>query len=179
MTMYINMIGTFDNVAWALQYEHNLIEGADENNQQRRQIGIYNKKFIEQLKIKDEKLYIELKVHESWYKNLTTFRDPAACRIPLYCPPITISNAKEREEYKDVDKKFSQINYKDNPEKYMELFEKIHKIGTFQPIFIVSSEKEKLVYDLRKITNDDYKNFLEVLDIFFMWIKNIKEAGTG
>lgn len=65
-------------------------------------------------------------MHEAWYENLKTFRDPATHRMPLSCPPITISNEKELEEYKN---------------------------------------------DLRKITNDDYKFFLEVMDIFFMWIK--------
>ena len=170
-SMYINMIATFDNVAWAFQYEYDLIDGANENNNLKRQIGIYNKEFIMKLKIKDKELYTNLKVYKDWYETLKTFRDPATHRMPLYCPPITISKEKDLDEHKKLNEKFSQMNYNDNPQQYMELLNEVHNIGTFQPIFIVSSEKEKSVYDLRKITNDDYKIFLAVMDIFLMWIE--------
>ncbi|MFH0708909.1 MAG: hypothetical protein V2A75_01765 [Pseudomonadota bacterium] len=177
-SMYINMIATFDNVAWALQHEHNLIEGANENNPQKREIGIYNTKFFEKLRIEDENLHINLKVYKAWYEKLKDFRDPVAHRIPLYCPPISITDAKEFEEYNNLNTKLSEVKYKDNPQQYMELVDKLHHIGSFQPVFIVLSENEILSYDLRKTTHADYKSFLEVMDMFFTWISK-RERGQA
>lgn len=85
-SIYINMFGALDNLAWALQHEFNLVEGVTENKN-RKKIGLFAQEWTKSLKQKDEKIIQDMDKFKDWYEKCTDFRDMAAHRMPLYCPP--------------------------------------------------------------------------------------------
>ena len=77
---YLNLLGAIDNLAWVLQHEFNLIEGATEANGKRNKIIIFGKDFIAKLNALDSDLVRDIDSYKKWFENVKEFE--RSCRPP-------------------------------------------------------------------------------------------------
>jgi len=156
---YLNLLGAIDNLAWVLQHEFNLIEGAAEANGKRNKIVIFGKDFIAKLHALDSDLVRKIESYKKWFENVKKFRDPAAHRIPLYCPPGIITD-KHIENYKQAAEKYAAQDYSIDSAAFMEAMREMAMVGEFKPIFVGFSEGgAHVVFPLKKTLIEDYDPF--------------------
>ena len=156
---YLNLLGAVDNLAWVLQHEFNLIEGATEANRKRNKITIFGKDFVAKLSALDSNLATELEPYKEWFEIVKEFRDPAAHRIPLYCPPGIVTD-KHAESYKQASEKFAAQDYSVDRTAYMEAMHEVSMVGEFKPVFVSFSERAgDNIFLLEKTLSEDYNPF--------------------
>lgn len=172
-SIYINMFGALDNLAWALQHEFNLIEGVTENRN-RKKIGLFAQEWTKALKQKDEKIVQDIDKFREWYEKCTDFRDSSAHRMPLYCPPA-IQFGEDSTENLMLQKKLDAMDVDD--ESYMETFLAVNMKGIYKSWFCVNFEEDTIFYSLDRVVFDDYKSFLELSDLIMEWIAKINKIG--
>jgi hypothetical protein len=100
------------------------------------------------------------------------FRDPAAHRMPLYCPPGVMLDDHQK-EYKKATENLSKQKYSDENDDYMNALREQSNIGSFFPIFIGSSEIEIKIYPIDKTLFEDYSPFWELSIIVLDGINRI------
>ncbi len=160
---YLNMLGALDNLAWIMQHEFSIIDGANESDKSRNCIGLFHKKFQDGLKrIDGETVDLLIKYHQ-WFSELKKFRDPAAHRMPLYCPPGLVTSQHQDQYNAAADKLLAQ-NYMKDPSSYMGAQYELSMVGIFQPVFITFSEFDDMLYPLLRTIESDYHPFWEVTD---------------
>ena len=162
-SFYINLIGGLDNLAWVLHYELNLVDGASEKSRKRQQISLFHKEFIKRLRKVDEKMANDILTYKPWFEEIKEFRDPAAHRIPLYCPPGVITD-EHQDELEMARTEFENQDYSRNPDEYMNALHKVHSVGEFKAMFIGFSESGDKIYPLQRTINADYDPFWELSD---------------
>jgi hypothetical protein len=162
---YLNMIGAIDNLAWALQHEFNLIDGANEDNKKKHQIGLFTKRFQDALKRSQPEIVSRLNEYKDWFLDLKKFRDPAAHRIPLYCVSGVIRD-EHKNEYIEAKKHLLNQDYLKNRDGYMDAQYALGQVGVYESIFVCYSESfDKVIYPLSRTVEQDYKPFWCVSDI--------------
>lgn len=164
-SFYLNVAGALDNLAWIIQHEFNIIDGADEKNRKRNKVILYHREFLEGLKKIDESTVGFILQYYDWYKELKEFRDPAAHRIPLLLPHgIIFDNHKQ-----DYDLAIKNLNEQRNSGdslSYTEALHNLSNIGVFQPVFISFNEVGvDNWYLLLRTIEHDYENFWSIADI--------------
>lgn len=156
---YLNLLGAIDNLAWVLQHEFNLIEGATEATSKRNNIIIFGKDFGAKLSILDSRLVTEIEAYKKWFEIVKEFRDPAAHRMPLYCPPGIISE-KHAEAYKQAREKLINQDYSTDSIEVMDAMHEMAMVGEFKPVLVVFSEgTEDRYFPLEKTLIEDYEPF--------------------
>lgn len=128
-TVYINIVGVIDNLAWALRHERGseTVKALHDNR-----IGLFVNAFKNDACF--EALRPALDAFAPWFKDLRERRDPAAHRIPLSTPPAVLDKeaaAKYQELQIKIDalwrkKRFTEINA---------LMEEQGKLGVVYPRF--------------------------------------------
>src|SRR6266850_1202625 len=90
---YLNLAGSLDNLAWALTYQHKLIDNIDEDNPKHRKfVQLLGKNFLARLRQNNlGPLSEALEPFSDWYQDVRQFRDPAAQRVPLNVPSSVYS----------------------------------------------------------------------------------------
>jgi hypothetical protein len=162
---YLNLIGAIDNLAWALQHEFNVIDGANEGNKKRNDVGLFSKKFQEALKISSPEIVNKINEHREWFFDLKKFRDPAAHRIPLYCARSVIRD-EHREDYRAAEDHFLAQDYFKDRDGYMNAQWELGNVGAFEAIFVCYSESfDTIIYPLSRTVEQDYRPFWNVSDI--------------
>jgi len=134
--LYMNICGALDNLAWAMQYEWDIIPGVTETTKRRTQIGLYGQNFLKALSACRPKLYDKLIKHEDWYKELRDLRDPAAHRVPLYAVPGVMTKAVAA-EYKEMQEAAAELGRGGDHDGMMELIYKSTKLGSYQPLMSI------------------------------------------
>lgn len=172
-SIYINMFGALDNLAWVLQHEFNLVEGVTENRN-RKKIRLFAQEWTKALKQKDEKIVQDIDKFKEWYEESTDFRDSSAHRMPLYCPPA-IQFGEDSAENLMLQKKLDDMDV--NDESYMDSFLAVNMKGIYKSWFGVNSEENTTFYSLDRVVFDDYKSFLELSDLIMEWIAKINRLG--
>ena len=169
---YLNMVGAIDNLAWAIQHEFNLIDGADETNKKRNKVGLFTKDFQNALVHSSPEIANKLNEFKSWFCDLKKFRDPAAHRIPLFCVP-RILRAENKKEYLKAQNDFLQQDFQKNRNAYMNAQYALNQIGNFEATFICYSESfEQIMYPLSRTVKQDYEPFWKVSDIIYQCFAN-------
>lgn len=158
---YLNMLGALDNLAWAMQHEFSIIDGANASDKSRNGIGLFHNKFQDGLKRIDGETVDSLLQYHEWFSELKKFRDPAAHRMPLYCAPGVVTS-EHQGQYKAAADKLSAQNYLKDPNSYMDAQYELSMVGNFQPIFTSFSESEDMLYPLLRTIERDYHPFWEV-----------------
>jgi hypothetical protein len=164
---YLNLAGSLDNLAWALTYQHDLIDNIDEDNvKHRRFVQLLGDKFLARLRQKHfNQLSDELEPFRDWYQDVRQFRDPAAHRIPLNVP-ISVYSEDDAKRYQSLDEEAAELIKAGKHDKGMALVRKSHRLGKYMPIFI--SEAPKLqFYDLAGRVDLDHGNWLQVVEVVF------------
>jgi hypothetical protein len=158
---YLIMHGALDNLAWTMQHEFSIIDGANESDKSRNYIGLFHNKFRNGLKCIDSETVDSLMQYDEWFSELKKFRDPAAHRMPLYCAPGVVTS-EQQDQYKAAADKLSAQNYMKDPSSYMEAQYELSRVGNFQPIFTSFGESDDILYPLLRTIELDYHPFWEV-----------------
>lgn len=162
---YLNLLGAVDNLAWILQHEFNLIEGATEANNKRNKIIIFGKEFGKKLRALDDALFSEIAPYQEWFEIVKEFRDPAAHRMPLYCPPGIITD-KHVEDYKQASEKYAAQDYSVDSNAFMGAMREMSMVGEFKPSFIGFSEgNDDMFFPLQKTLMEDYQPFWKLANV--------------
>lgn len=171
---YLNLVGSFDNLAWALTYHHKLLEQIDEdNNQHRHFANISGNKFLK--KLRDNKLNQladKLETNKDWLAEVKKFRDPAAHRIPLYIAPSQYSQ-EDLQKRKSLDEMAAKLTKEGNHFESASLTYQIEQLGTHLPYFFTQSS-DPIGYFLPKQINEDHKNWLKLVKAIFEFGFNAK-----
>lgn len=162
---YLNLVGSLDNIAWALTYLHNLLDCIDEDNiEHRKFVNISGNKFLQKLRDKDLKtLADKIESVNGWYKDTKRFRDPAAHRIPLYIPSAILSES-DIQQHTDLDIEAAKLIKNGRYNEGANLLYKRENLGIHVPIFFSESPNIKR-YELAKQINKDHQNWLDLVEI--------------
>lgn len=178
--LYLNLCGALDNLAWALQYEHQLFQDVKERSGRVRfQVSLFNLKFLTALEGVAEKLVTAIREHQQWYKDLRDLRDPAAHRIPIYAVP-GIATADQAREYREVQARAADLFEGGDHDGGMNLMYESTRIGTYQPIMILSHEETLEPRDIRVQVQEDDAHFVAVAELVIQHLfAPLRTEGTG
>lgn len=160
---YLNLCGALDNLAWVLQYEHQVIPGVDELGPMRLKIGLFGKAFLEGLAKPAPDLTSTLRKHEAWNAGLKDLRDPAAHRIPIYAVPGVLNQAQAQE----VERLWQEVNrlLKSGDHRAgTDLMFEAQSIGAYQPLMTLSHESKYEVFGIVEQIGKDDEEFVTVSD---------------
>lgn len=166
-SIYVNIFGALDNLAWVLHHEFNLVKGVTEKKN-RKKVGLFSEEWINALKQKDEKIVEDISTFKKWYEECKDFRDLAAHRMPLYCQP-GIQFGEDKPEDVLLEKKLDTMSV--NDKSYMDTHLKVNAKGIYKSWFCVNSEEDKTFYFLDRVVFDDYKAFLELSGLIIKLIE--------
>ncbi|GEM_PF-5188667 len=169
---YINIFGALDNFAWAIQHELSVIEGAQESNSKKHKISLFKKDFLEELKKIDDEFHNSILDYKDWHDELKLLRDPAAHRLPMYCPPRIITTSTEFQDYAVQNDRYSKTT---TSESSINELKKLSKIGKFEPIFLHTDEfNNSTNYHILKTITADYEPFWSIANfVSNMLMKNL------
>lgn len=154
-SIYNNIKGVLDNIAWILRFD--VIGEAMRTTS----ISLSNKKFLE--KLKTSKFKIEIKpMYLDWLNDLAKKRDPIAHRLPIYIPPKTIINECDKVLAEKYIQKASDSIIEGNMDGWYAFMNKLNALGSFAPILIVDEAETKdfttvnlndiLIYDFKMLS---------------------------
>jgi hypothetical protein len=158
---YLNLCGALDNLAWALQYEHNLLPEANESGKKRLQINLFGSLFLTALATKADTLVAALRKYESWNTDLRDLRDPGAHRIPIYAIP-GLANKEDAARFQKLQDEANRRFQSGDHDGGMDLIFESQSIGTYQPIMVLSHESGYELRGIVKQVQQDDENFVAV-----------------
>jgi hypothetical protein len=127
--IYINILGTLDNLAWALLHEF----APEKAKTTPSKIGLFNHCISKDDRFK--RLSSVLDPHRDWSRDLANRRDPSAHRIPLTIPPQVLvheDGAQIFEFPRDFEHAAQSLDFARADEK----LKQTERIGRFVPYFI-------------------------------------------
>lgn len=164
-SFYFHVRGLLDNIAWALQYEFNLINDTGKRNY-KFDIDLRKPVFKRNLLIYNERLYEVLDQHSDWMRELQSKRDPIAHQIPLIVPHNFLTNDQEICEYNVNMTKYGEKMENGQFSEGLEYLDKAKATGTFSDICFLQNDEIK-VFNILEILWYDLKNVHEiVLELF-------------
>jgi len=150
---YLNLCGALDNLAWALQYENNLVPNVEETGQGRQQINLFGNAFLKALEKVAPNITSAIRQHSAWNTDLRDLRDPAVHRIPIYAVPGVV-NEKQADEFKKLQEEATRLFESGDHDGGMELIFRSQAVGTYQPLMALSHESSHelrgIVFQLQK-----------------------------
>jgi hypothetical protein len=164
-SLWLNMCGALDNLAWALNYEFGLLpEAREDKGRERRDVVLFGKRFLAALVAIDRELATGLQAFAAWQTELATLRDPGAHRIPIYPIPGVLDEATgeaAQRLYDESDALFKAGDY----DAGMERLHQGSNLGSYQPYIALShdgrTEFRHLVSEMRR----DEESFVGVAEL--------------
>lgn len=154
---YLNLCGALDNLAWAMQYEWDVLPGVTETGKGRHRCGLYSPSFAPALLRLRPAMAEALDAHRSWYQDLRTLRDPAAHRVPLYAIPGYLSE-QDAIEYSRLQALAGERGKAGDHHGMMELIHEASLLGSYAPLMSVwTPEGEKLVNAWEYVVRDHHQ----------------------
>ncbi|HYF97949.1 MAG TPA: hypothetical protein VD770_03100 [Coxiellaceae bacterium] len=168
----MDLTGCLDNIAWVISYE--ILDNIKANdakslneleNLKGRTIALFKKKFLEQIKMKDENFCTFLKEIGRWrIETITRFRDSTGHRIPFYIPSIVIGDNKD-----ETQETINNISPNELP-KWLEQNSQMH------PYFIDSEYHRSSLIPLHRTLQEGIKTLTIILTRSFNFIDNAATA---
>src|SRR5205823_2607930 len=165
----LNLCGALDNLAWALQYERQLLPGVDEASRDRVQVSLFSRRFLEALDGPAPALASLIRTHDSWNTDLKTLRDPATHRIPIYAVPGVLDQA-QREEFQRLQKEATRLFESGDHDSGMDVIFKSQTIGTYQPWMALSHASGFELRDIVKQVGQDDENFVSISESVLQYL---------
>jgi hypothetical protein len=160
---YLNLCGALDNLAWALQYEHQLFPGVGETSLKRQRVNLFNNKFLDALDAVAATVATGIRHHLQWNSDLRNLRDPAAHRIPIYAVPGVVTG-QQRNEFQHLQKNAADLFTAGDLHGGWGLVHQSTRIGAYQPLMVLSHERGLESRDIRIQVQDDEQHFVEVAE---------------
>ena len=174
-SLYFNMCGAMDNLAWGMQHEASVV---DDLGKDKRDVGLFARKFKQGLKNIDSSVAKTLGDCTEWGREMKEFRDPIAHRIPLYISRCVITTESQKEEYRAYERNLGETDYSEDPNAYMEAFRNMLQVGTFKAVFLgVYSSGQIKQYPLTRTVKCDYQAFWKIAEIVLGFLAK-KSADT-
>lgn len=134
-TIYINLRGTLDNLAYAIIEKHGGLEAV---GLKPLQVDLLGAKFLKNAKW--EGLAAELSEFQPWASELAERRNPAAHRIPLSVIPAIMTEEQLAERHKLIREMIAPlpegpIDFDKKKAEHEAIKTKIAKLGTYRPQF--------------------------------------------
>jgi hypothetical protein len=161
---YVQLRGALDNLAWALQYEFDLLgQGGEESGEIRTQCHLFGQCFRDVLGLRIGALAELLQNRLTWAADLKKLRDPVAHRIPLYVPPAVVSG-EEIDRLRDMFAEGKELMKAGRLSDGLARIREGYRIAGFQP-YLVTSDPGRLAWqDLHETIARDQTAFAEVVE---------------
>lgn len=151
-SFYLHIRGCLDNLAWCLVHELQLFGASVQEETIKREVDLFNKKFLRKLKRVLPGLSASVDQHKQWQCDLKTIRDPVTHRIPIYAVP-TVLSPEEEERYQVVYQRAEEARAKGDFDLADRLYRELDGIGRYVPYFAQSpSTGARKVYP--QVAND-------------------------
>jgi len=161
---YLHLCGALDNLAWAMQYEWNLIPGVTEIGKGRQKIGLFARSFTDALVKSQPSLWSALETHRDWYTDLRDLRDPGAHRVPLYAIP-GIMNEADAEEHQRLSSLATDRGKAGDHHGMMELIHQASNLGGYAPYMSIWTPDGERLVDAWAYVLRDHRTFQQVADL--------------
>lgn len=176
-SFYINLMGAFDNLAWTFQYQFELFENITESQGDRQKIQLFGEKFLSEIDKKDSAFAKNIKQYGDWYKNIKNLRDPAAHRMPLYCPPAVI-NQEDLEKMQRLNAELEKIDITSDEANWRNKFYENITLGTYSPIFMLNGEENNKISLISETVTTEYEKFLSLSKLVVDWLEHHLPASS-
>jgi hypothetical protein len=158
---YVNLRGALDNLAWAALYRFGLRPEIDETDRSTQWFCTFaGKDFRKSLAV--VKPFTETVVEgiQTWLKDLATFRDPAAHRLPLAMAPALLTY-EEGEIYKGLLTGAWAAAKTLDFEMYDKLMGEANALGVFRPFLNTPRAQDGGIYIVPNLIAADHRRFLD------------------
>jgi len=189
---YYNLPGAFDNLAWALTYELELLGNVQEEGGKgtsRIFVNLFGDKFLDALEEKRPQIVPMLKQYLDWNRDIKELRDPGAHRIPLRFVGGFIDKNDNEElnslheqrkqkmmEYEEISKQQGEAlsegkmddflaliaSANDLLDEVLNLQSNVEKVGVFAPTIITSDASGHELRSAPDQLEQDQRNFLSI-----------------
>lgn len=138
-TLYMNLRGFLDNLAWCLMYER---QPDLEKKLGRMDFDLFAPRYRTGLRAFTE-IEADVIVHDEWNREVKKRRDPVAHRIPLYLPPaiLTPQEANRARELNALQESKALAGQREEADR---LFEQMNRIGKFFPYFMHHPDEQPI-----------------------------------
>jgi hypothetical protein len=154
---YLNLCGALDNLAWAMQYEWDVLPGVKETGPGRQKCGLFTPAFTRALTIARPQLASALESHRDWYDDLRDLRDPAAHRVPLYAIPGYMTEA-DAVECRQLQATAVAKGHAGDHHGMMQLMHRSTMLGGYAPYMAIwTPEGEQLVDAWQSVVRDHHQ----------------------
>jgi len=158
-SLWLNVCGALDNLAWGMAYEFSLFPGVAEGpGQGREAVGLNRSKFLTRLEAVDAPFTQQIREYIPWQNELRSLRDPAAHRIPIYPIPGVLEGVEALEAqrlFAQADELMRAGNLHDG----LGLINEGNALARFEPWIILSHDGQLEVRDLHKQMRTDEDQF--------------------
>jgi len=154
-SLYLNLLGALDNLAWALNAKFRL--GLREEDASRRRCALFGKHFLELVEGVDAPLAVSLREFATWASEVKDLRDPAAHRVPMY-PVPGVLRPEQREEWEALNEELTRAA--EAGETVLPVLAR--QRGVYEPVMALSGPEGLVIRDLHEQVRTDYGQFLSV-----------------
>lgn len=136
-SLYVNLYGSIDNLAWTLAYEMNLYPNAaniEADKKLRTKIALFKDGFLNKLPLDCSAFKKYISSIRDWFETISKNRHPSSHQIPLYVIPA-ILNANESAAYQEEFLNHRLELSKGNIQQAGMHIDKLKEYGRFSPIF--------------------------------------------
>jgi hypothetical protein len=158
---YLHLCGSLDNLAWAVQYEWDVLPGVSETSPGRQKVALYHPVFIKALRASRPAVATALVSHAQWYTELRDLRDPAAHRVPIYAVPgvLTETDAAEYQRLQAIVDEKARAGDHDG---MMEVVHEASNLGGYAPYMSVWTPNGETLVDAWAAVVRDHRKFQTV-----------------
>jgi hypothetical protein len=159
---YLNLCGALDNLAWAMQYEWDVMPGVSERatSKGRNKIGLFVPPFLKALEKVKPTLQASLRQHDAWNQSLRSLRDPAAHRVPLFAIPGWVDE-QQAEEARRLQAGAGEKGKAGDHHGMMELIHQASNLGQYDPVMTAWTPDGEQVFDAWQTVITDYKTITD------------------
>jgi hypothetical protein len=163
-SFYFHIRGALDNLAWCLAYEFQILgEVKEAENAFQAKVSLFGNPFQKGLEKRAIPFVGLLKALSDWWKEVKTFRDPVAHRIPLYAIPSVLSEA-EATQYREALDRATTLLVQGNLEEAEILLDKAGGIGSYVPVFSGAFRPNSAPRPIYPQVTEDYANLIRIGD---------------
>lgn len=158
---YVNLRGALDNLAWAALYRFGLRPEIDETDRSTQRFCTFaGKGFRTSLAAVKPLTETLVEGMQSWLKDLATFRDPAAHRLPLAMAPAVLTH-EEGARYKGLISGAWAAAKTLDFETYDKLMGEANSLGVFTPFLNTPRAQDGGLYIVPNLIAADHRRFLD------------------